>query len=107
MKYQVSLMLIISQLLFSPLYIYFHCTSQFTFQMQDSNVYVKNVDDGVTDDELRGHFAQCGTIISAKLMRDEKGISKGFGFVCFSKPEEANKAVATLHGEFVSFIYVN
>ncbi|PSS23623.1 Polyadenylate-binding protein like [Actinidia chinensis var. chinensis] len=65
---------------------------------QGSNVYVKNIDDNVTDDELREHFSQCGMITSAKLMRDEKGISKGFGFVCFSSPEEANKALNTFHG---------
>ncbi|CAN1307991.1 Polyadenylate-binding protein 7 [Linum perenne] len=63
-----------------------------------SNVYVKNIDDDVTDEELRDHFSQCGTITSSKLMRDEKGTSKGFGFVCFSNPEEANKAVITYHG---------
>ncbi|KAK4838190.1 hypothetical protein QYF36_011758 [Acer negundo] len=63
-----------------------------------SNVYVKNIDDEVTDEELRKHFSQCGTITSAKLMRDEKGINRGFGFVCFSTPEEASKAVSTFHG---------
>ncbi|GKV10198.1 hypothetical protein SLEP1_g21600 [Rubroshorea leprosula] len=63
-----------------------------------SNVYVKNIDDDVTDEELREHFSQCGTITSAKLMRDDKGISKGFGFVCFSSPEEATKAVHMFHG---------
>ncbi|OAY42807.1 polyadenylate-binding protein 7 [Manihot esculenta] len=63
-----------------------------------SNVYVKNIDDDVTDEDLKEHFSQCGTITSAKLMRDDKGRSKGFGFVCFSNPEEANKAVNTFHG---------
>ncbi|XP_039047564.1 polyadenylate-binding protein 7-like isoform X3 [Hibiscus syriacus] len=63
-----------------------------------SNVYVKNIDDEVTDEELREHFSQCGTITSAKLMRDNKGLSKGFGFVCFSSPDEAAKAVNTFHG---------
>ncbi|KAK1554869.1 hypothetical protein Q3G72_018544 [Acer saccharum] len=63
-----------------------------------SNVYVKNIDDEVTDEELRKLFSQCGTITSAKLMRDEKGINRGFGFVCFSTPEEASKAVSTFHG---------
>ncbi|KAK6152347.1 hypothetical protein DH2020_014982 [Rehmannia glutinosa] len=63
-----------------------------------SNVYVKNIDDDVIDDELKLHFSQCGTITSAKIMRDDKGVSKGFGFVCFSTPEEANKAVYTFHG---------
>lgn len=63
-----------------------------------SNIYVKNIDDNVNDEELRDHFSACGTITSAKVMRDDKGISKGFGFVCFSTPEEANKAVTTFHG---------
>ncbi|KAJ9555083.1 hypothetical protein OSB04_009697 [Centaurea solstitialis] len=65
---------------------------------QGSNVYVKNINDNVTEDELRECFTQCGTITSAKLMINDKGISKGFGFVCFSTPEEANKAVNTFHG---------
>ncbi|KAF7804371.1 polyadenylate-binding protein 7-like [Senna tora] len=62
-----------------------------------SNIYVKNIDDDVSDEELRDHFSLCGTITSAKIMRDDKGISKGFGFVCFSTPEEANKAVNSFH----------
>ena len=64
-------------------------------------MYVKNIDDDVDDDALREHFSQCGNIISAKVMCDDKGISKGFGFVCYSKPEEASRAVNTLHGNFV------
>ncbi|CAJ1890077.1 unnamed protein product [Sphenostylis stenocarpa] len=63
-----------------------------------SNVYVKNIDDNVSDEELRDHFSACGTITSAKVMQDDKGISKGFGFVCFSTAEEANIAVNTFHG---------
>ncbi|KAI3916575.1 hypothetical protein MKW98_026317 [Papaver atlanticum] len=63
-----------------------------------SNVYVKNIEDGVDEDELREHFSQCGTITSVKLMRDDKGICRGFGFVCYSTPEEANQAVSTFHG---------
>jgi polyadenylate-binding protein len=59
---------------------------------------VKNINDNVTEEELREHFSQCGTITSVKLMQDNKGICKGFGFVCFCTPEEANKAVITFHG---------
>ncbi|KAK4345627.1 hypothetical protein RND71_035803 [Anisodus tanguticus] len=65
---------------------------------QGSNVYVKNIDDDVSDNELRELFSQCGTITSVKVMQDEKGVSKGFGFVCFSKAEEAYKAVNAFHG---------
>ncbi|KAG7017404.1 Polyadenylate-binding protein 7, partial [Cucurbita argyrosperma subsp. argyrosperma] len=65
---------------------------------QGSNVYVKNIEDGVTDEELRELFSPCGTITSSKLMRDDKGINKGFGFVCFSNPDEAKRAVNSLQG---------
>ncbi|GAB4856523.1 hypothetical protein Ancab_014440 [Ancistrocladus abbreviatus] len=54
-----------------------------------SNVYIKNIIDDVSDEEVRELFSQCGTITSAKLMRDDKGKSKGFGFVCYSSPDEA------------------
>ncbi|KAH7291430.1 hypothetical protein KP509_29G016700 [Ceratopteris richardii] len=64
---------------------------------QGANVYVKNLDDLVDDDYLRKHFSVHGNIVSAKVMRNEKGISKGFGFICFSSTEEATKAVSE-HG---------
>ncbi|KAH9327202.1 hypothetical protein KI387_007380, partial [Taxus chinensis] len=65
---------------------------------QGSNLYIKNIDDTVDEEELRKVFGQHGTIISAKIMLDEKGLHKGYGFVCFTKPEEANKAITDLSG---------
>lgn len=64
------------------------------------NLYVKNLDDTVTDDMLREAFETHGTITSAKVM-NENGTSKGFGFVCFSSPEEATKAVTEMNGRIV------
>lgn len=32
-------------------------------------------------------------------MKDENGVSKGFGFVCFSNSTEAGKAVLNLNGK--------
>lgn len=69
---------------------------------QGVNVYVKNLDDSIDDDRLRQEFAKFGTITSAKIMRDDKGNSKGFGFVCFSNPEEATRAVTDLNGNLLA-----
>ncbi|KAF1776617.1 Nucleotide-binding alpha-beta plait domain [Phytophthora cactorum] len=69
---------------------------------QGVNLYVKNLDDQLSDDELREAFTECGTITSSRVMRDPNGNSRGFGFVCFSTPEEANKAVAEMNGKLIS-----
>jgi len=61
---------------------------------QDSNLYIKNLDDKIDDKKLYELFSQYGNIISSKVMKDENNLSKGFGFVCFSTSEEAQKAFA-------------
>ncbi|XP_037539873.1 embryonic polyadenylate-binding protein [Nematolebias whitei] len=68
---------------------------------QGVNLYVKNLDDSIDDERLRKEFAPYGTITSAKVMTDS-GQSKGFGFVCFSSPEEATKAVTEMNGRIVA-----
>jgi polyadenylate-binding protein len=64
------------------------------------NLYVKNIDDSVDDEKLRQEFSQYGTITSARVMFED-GRSKGFGFVCFSSPEEATKAVTAMNGHIL------
>merc|ERR1719297_722106 len=67
---------------------------------QGVDLYVKNLDDTIDDERLRQEFAPFGTITSAKVMYEE-GRSKGFGFVCFSSPEEATKAVTEMNGRII------
>ncbi|GFE54016.1 polyadenylate binding protein [Babesia ovis] len=65
------------------------------------NLYIKNLDDEIDDDALFELFKQYGTITSSVVMRDQNGVSRGFGFVCFSRPDEATKAVAGMHLKLV------
>ncbi|XP_049725798.1 polyadenylate-binding protein 1-like isoform X2 [Elephas maximus indicus] len=67
---------------------------------QGVNLYVKNLDDSIDDEKLRKEFSPYGVITSAKVMT-EGGHSKGFGFVCFSSPEEATKAVTEMNGRII------
>jgi polyadenylate-binding protein len=68
---------------------------------QGVNLYIKNLDDDVDDVKLRAEFEPYGTITSSTIMRDEKGGSRGFGFVCFSSPDEATKAVAEMNNKMI------
>jgi len=70
--------------------------------LQGTNVYVKYLDDRVTDDKLREMFARCGQVACAKVeMHKEKGASKGFDYVNFSTQEEATKAATEMNGKTV------
>lgn len=45
-------------------------------------VYVGNLPFNTTEDELREHFMQYGSVTSATIVKDrESGRSRGFGFV--------------------------
>lgn len=73
------------------------------------NLYVKNLDESVDDARLKQEFARFGSITSARIMRDEAGVSKGFGFVCFSTPEEATAVITEMNGKLLGGkpLYVN
>ncbi|XP_073263764.1 polyadenylate-binding protein 8 isoform X2 [Populus alba] len=68
---------------------------------QAVNLYIKNLDDSVNDEKLKELFSDFGTITSCKVMRDPSGISRGSGFVAFSTPEEASRALAEMNGKIV------
>ncbi|KAF5751188.1 polyadenylate-binding protein 2-like isoform X1 [Tripterygium wilfordii] len=68
---------------------------------EGANLYIKNLDDSIDDDKLKELFSQFGSIISYKVMRDPNGMSKGSGFVAFSTPEEASRAMLEMNGKMV------
>merc|ERR1712222_288690 len=58
-----------------------------------ANLYVKNLSPDVDDAKLHEMFVNFGTITSAKVMREQSGKSRGFGFVAFEKKEAATRAI--------------
>ncbi|XP_068321040.1 polyadenylate-binding protein 3-like [Pyrus communis] len=70
-------------------------------KLQGANLYLKNLDDTINDEKLKELFSEFGTITSCKVMLDQQGVSKGSGFVAFSTPEEANKALAEMNGKMI------
>ncbi|KAL1506155.1 hypothetical protein ABEB36_005569 [Hypothenemus hampei] len=69
-------------------------------KFQGVNVYIKNLDDFFNDERLSAEFECFGNITSAKVMV-ENGRSRGFGFVCFSSPNEARKAIQEMNGKII------
>jgi len=65
------------------------------------NLYVKHLEDEIDEETLKKEFAAFGEVKSCKIPIDEKGSSKGFGFVCFSTPDEAQKAILGLNSKIL------
>ncbi|KAL7085246.1 hypothetical protein ACP275_14G270500 [Erythranthe tilingii] len=63
-----------------------------------NNVFVKNLAESTTDDDLKTIFGEYGAITSSVVMRDSDGKSRCFGFVNFENADDAAKAVEALNG---------
>ncbi len=64
-----------------------------------TKLFVGNLSFNTTESDLHEAFAAHGTVVEANLMMDRMtGRSRGFAFVTFSTPEEAQKAIAALNG---------
>ena len=63
-----------------------------------NKLYVGNISYDASDASLKEHFAQCGTVASAKIVTDrDTGRSRGFGFVEMATEEDADNAISSLH----------
>ncbi len=67
----------------------------------NSRVYVGNLPFSANDDSLKELFAADGrNVVSAQVITEPgTGRSRGFGFVEFGSPDEANKAIEALNGK--------
>ncbi|KAF7727805.1 hypothetical protein EC973_007036 [Apophysomyces ossiformis] len=67
-----------------------------------TNLYIKNLDLNVKSSDLFNHFRRFGRIISARVMKNaQTKQSKGFGFVSFSKAEEALRALQEMNNKYI------
>lgn len=65
----------------------------------ESNVYVGNLEPVVTDYQLMTAFRpRYASVRHAKVVCNEYGQSRGYGFVRFGNPQEADRAVSEMHG---------
>lgn len=68
--------------------------------MSQSRLFVGNLSYQTMENDLQEHFAQAGAVTSVNLMLDKfTGKSRGFAFIEYTSPDEANKAVEMFHNK--------
>ena len=78
--------------------------NQLNQEYKDCNLHIKNLPYDLTEEKLKEIFSKCGEVKSVRIGKfilqtrvndklEESEESKGFGYVCFKTPEEANKAI--------------
>eukprot|EP01095_Lingulamoeba_sp_RSL-Kostka_P009861 TRINITY_DN3433_c1_g3_i4.p1 TRINITY_DN3433_c1_g3~~TRINITY_DN3433_c1_g3_i4.p1 ORF type:complete len:248 (+),score=85.40 TRINITY_DN3433_c1_g3_i4:43-786(+) len=71
-------------------------------------IRITNISEDMTDYELRDLFGECGPITRLFLAKDrETGRVKGFAFVTYEYPEDAQKAIDKFHGKGIKHLILN
>ena len=66
--------------------------------MSQARLFVGNLSFQTGENDLQDYFATAGAVTSVSLMLDKMtGRSRGFAFVEFATPEEAQKAIEQFH----------
>ena len=64
-----------------------------------TKLFVGNLSFNTTENDLQEAFAAHGSVVEANLMMDRMtGRSRGFAFITYSTPEEAQKAIEAMNG---------
>lgn len=62
-----------------------------------TNLFCKDIDPAMSSNDLFEAFRKFGKIVSARVMRDDAGNSREFGFVSFTQAEDASRALHAMH----------
>jgi RNA recognition motif-containing protein len=65
----------------------------------NKNLYVGNLSQKVTEEDLRNNFSEAGKVATASVIKDKfSGVSRGFGFVEMETEEGAQEAIKKFNG---------
>eukprot|EP00413_Alexandrium_margalefii_P044113 CAMPEP_0204598654 /NCGR_PEP_ID=MMETSP0661-20131031/54423_1 /ASSEMBLY_ACC=CAM_ASM_000606 /TAXON_ID=109239 /ORGANISM="Alexandrium margalefi, Strain AMGDE01CS-322" /LENGTH=308 /DNA_ID=CAMNT_0051609363 /DNA_START=63 /DNA_END=989 /DNA_ORIENTATION=- len=68
-------------------------------QQQEASLRVTNLSEDCREGDLQDLFGQCGRLQRVYLAKDmDTGLSRGFAFITYYTREDAQKAIAKLHG---------
>jgi len=68
-----------------------------------ANLFIGNLDPEVDEKLLYDTFSAFGVIITTpKIMRDEQGQSKGFGFIGYDSFEASDASITAMNGQYLS-----
>jgi len=73
-------------------------TSATSALLSDRNLFIFHLPLEWSEDELCQQFGKFGLILSSKVVRRLDGVSKGYGFVCYSNAASAQNAITAMDG---------
>ncbi|XP_078439120.1 polyadenylate-binding protein 7-like isoform X2 [Wolffia australiana] len=64
---------------------------------KSSTVFIKNLDESITETLIQESFLKFGAVRKVKIVKNEAGAYRGFGFVSFERQDEAKSAIAAMN----------
>ena len=78
-------------------------------ESDEAKLFVGGISRAITEESLKVYFQKYGTVLGSSIAKDRvTKNSRGFGFVWFSEPSAADKALRdshTIFGKVVSFVF--
>jgi RNA recognition motif-containing protein len=63
----------------------------------ENKIFIGNLAWSITNDRLAEIFSDFGEVSEAIIIKNDRGLSKGFGFVTFTEEDSVEKAISSLH----------